>query len=174
MTDRRAALGELARGFAGLVSLRSEAPDPGWIRPPGARAERTFKMLCDGCGACVEACPHAAIGVLPAAAKGAAGTPAMAPELRACHLCEDTPCITACDRGALVSGGDPFFLGLAVLQPERCFATMGPECGSCVASCPRGAIRESMRGPVFDDEACVGCGLCREACPVFGAAIRIV
>jgi ferredoxin-type protein NapG len=175
MTDRRAALGELARGFAGLISLRGpKTPDYLWVRPPGAVAESGFRRLCDGCGECVEACPHAAIGVLPPSAGRDAGTPAMAVEVRPCHLCEDTPCITACDRGALVPYGDPFFFGLAEIENSKCFAFQGPECGACASACPTKAMTSSLGKPQLNVDACNGCGLCREACPVFSKAIRIV
>ena len=175
MTDRRKALADLGRGLVGFVGLaRADEAQHEWIRPPGAVAESGFRRLCDGCGECVTACPHVAIGVLPEAAGRDAGTPAMAVELRPCHLCGDVPCIAACDRGALVPWGDPFFFGLAVIQEERCFAFKGPECGACVSACPLQAIRAPLARPELDPERCVGCGLCREACPVWEKAIQIV
>ena len=173
MSTRREAVGELGRGLAGLLSGGSTLKS--FIRPPGALAERAFLSACDGCGACVDACPHAAIGVLPPTAGPASNTPAMLPEQRPCHLCADAPCVSACDRGALMPIGEgEFFFGIAEIEQGRCFAFQGPECGSCAASCPTKAIETTMGRPAIDEAACVGCGLCREACPVWGKAIRVL
>jgi ferredoxin-type protein NapG len=138
-----------------------------WPLPPGAVDD--FAARCDGCADCVTACPHRAIGVL------ADGTVAMNPNALPCHLCEDMPCIAACETGALVPTPlEGIFLGLAVVDASKCFAFQGPECGACSVSCPNRAIPLVGGRPVVDMTSCVGCGLCREACPVWDKAISVV
>ncbi len=145
------------------------APPPRWPRPPGALEEPRFLERCTRCDACFGACPHRAIGRLRD------GTPALNPNAAACHLCADLPCIAACDEGALLpTPADGIFLGLAEVLPDRCFVGAGPECGACVPACPVGAVAGgAVAVPTIDPDACVGCGLCREACPVWDKAISI-
>lgn len=137
-----------------------------WPRPPGAVAD--FEELCTKCDECIIACPHGSIGTL------SDGTPAMDPEAIACHLCADTPCITACLDGALqpILVEDIFF-GLARIVEADCFVFRGPECGACAPACPRDALHLELTRPIIDEAQCNGCGLCREACPVHGKAIAI-
>ena len=73
-----------------------------WIRPPYALNELEFLLACTRCDKCIEACPHDVIFPLPAR-RGArvTGTPAMNLLNKGCHLCEDWPCVTACEPGAL-------------------------------------------------------------------------
>ena len=151
-------------------------------RPPGAVSEPLFLTLCERCGECASACPHAAILTYPEDAGARAHTPAMRPERRPCHLCDGYPCIAACPSGALRQPdatlpreSQTWSLGTVALDTERCFAYSGPECGACVGLCPRGleAMRLVKWRPELDGEACVGCGLCIEACPMTQAAISM-
>jgi len=94
---------------------------------------------------------------------------------RACHLCEDMPCIAACETRALLpTPAEGIFFGLAVVDTDKCFAFKGPECGSCAVDCPNGSLRMVAARPVVDAAACMGCGLCRVNCPVWDKAIRVV
>lgn len=156
-----------------LTALSGPAPSIGWPRPPGAVSEFLFNARCTKCDKCIDACPFGAIGPLPDGPS--AGTPAMNPNVAACHLCEDMPCITACKDDALrMVEPHQVILGIAMVQQDKCFAFMGPECGACVPVCPISAITKDRERPVIDAEICNGCGLCREACPVWGKAINVV
>ena len=145
-------------------------------RPPGAVFEPLFLSLCERCGDCVTACPHAAVLTYTRQAGVKAGTPVMRPDLRACHLCEGYPCATACTTGALENPGEAVWsLGTAWISTERCITYQGPECGACEGLCPRGveAIRWVGYRPEIDPGQCVGCGLCIEACPTTPASIEL-
>lgn len=137
-----------------------------WPRPPGAIED--FLTACTRCDDCIVACPPGAIGRLND------GTPAMDPNLVACTLCPDTPCITACTEGALLPvEPELIFFGLARIQEDKCFVFRGPECGACKWACPIGALTLELTRPVIDSDVCNGCGLCREACPVHDKAIVV-
>jgi len=153
-----------------------------WIRPPYALDELEFLLACTRCNACVEACPHQTIFPLPARlGVQFAGTPALDLINKSCHLCEEWPCVSACEPGALVlpevDGEAPVpmpVLARAQIDTERCLPWQGPECGACASSCPRpGALRWENWRPVIDAELCVGCGQCREACVVEPRAVNV-
>ncbi len=158
-----------------------------WIRPPFAVPEFEFVLQCDRCGECIAACPYQVIFPLPMK-KGAqvAATPAMDILNKACHLCEQWPCVNACTPHALMipdtdseSGDVPHELPLpkmaiAFVNTTHCLPYQGPECGACAASCP---IPQTLcwdkEQPHIVAETCVGCGLCREACIANPKAIEI-
>jgi len=177
---RRKLLSQLANALVDSAgrTLGPAEPFHEWPRPPGALDEPDFLAKCTRCDACVDACPHQAIGKLPKSAGGAAGTPAMNVVARPCHLCEDLPCITACEPAALepIAVAELYF-GEAQIDKSRCFTFMGPECGACNVcppTMPEGAaLTFSLGKPQIDTELCTGCGLCRDACPVYGKAITI-
>ncbi len=145
-----------------------------YIRPPFALPEVEFLEACSRCDDCVEACPHNVIFKLRAD-KGllAAGTPALDLLRVGCRMCEDWPCVTACETGALTMAAagdrdDPPTLALArvAINQDTCLPYAGPECGACAGSCPvPGALNwEGGLRPSIDHSVCTGCGLCREAC----------
>ncbi len=153
-----------------------------WIRPPYAVQELDFLLACTRCGKCIEACPHQVIFNLPARlGTRAMGTPAMDLLNKGCHLCEDWPCISACEPGALklpekTRDGLPDLpiMARAEIDTEICLPYSGPECGACEASCPvAGALKWEMSKPYIDPELCTGCGLCREVCIVDPSAVTI-
>jgi len=154
-----------------------------WIRPPYAVDELEFLLSCTRCDACIEACPHNVIFPLSArlGAKVAA-TPALDLLNKGCHLCEDWPCVNACEKEALLkpeaeeaAESTPLpLLAIASINMQTCFPYSGPECGACADSCGvKGALRWDQQRPVIDKEKCVGCGLCRQACIVEPSAINI-
>jgi len=56
-------------------------------------------------------------------------------------------------------------LAIATIDIDQCITFMGPECGACQSVCPvPGAIDWNMNQPTINQDICVGCALCREAC----------
>lgn len=169
---------------AGDIDPRPPSPKPATRsrlpprrRPPGAAPEALFLQRCNNCHDCVTACPHNAIYTLADHVELGAGTPVMLPHERPCLMCDGFPCAQACTTGALtVPETSAWPLGKVRLVESRCLPFLGPECGACGGLCPDGvealAIRRNR--PVIDDEACVGCGKCIEACPVRPGAIELV
>ncbi|MBT4835947.1 MAG: 4Fe-4S binding protein [Methylococcales bacterium] len=157
-----------------------------WIRPPYAISELQFLMSCTRCTDCADACPQKII--FPLSAKLGAqvvNTPAMDLLNKGCHLCDDWPCVNACEANALELPGldedEPNNdsikwpkLAIAKINQQECLPFSGPECGACIASCkiPNALLLKDNK-PVIDPELCVGCGLCREFCITEPRAIEI-
>ena len=154
-----------------------------WIRPPYALTELDFLIACTRCDDCVKACPHQVIFKLPARLGAqVAGTPALDLTNKACQLCEDWPCVNACEDKALVlpepddneSQIPTPKLARVTIDVESCLPYNGPECGACAGSCPvPGALTWDMTRPVVGMTLCTGCGLCRQACIMDPSAIFV-
>lgn len=174
----------------GLLRAASSAPAyvppdivrRGLIRPPGAlKEEGDFLARCLRCEVCAAVCETGAIRLAPASAGAAAGTPFLVCEEAACDLC--LKCGQACPSGALEALSDrkQVRMGVAVVDKRSCVSHNGTGvCGACHTICPlKGtAITQGFRNaPKIDERACVGCGLCEEACivddPLGGRAIRV-
>jgi ferredoxin-type protein NapG len=144
------------------------------LRPPGALDEASFLSTCTKCDDCARACPYQAITHAPARYKHAAGTPMIDPVAAPCHMCPDTPCVTACKPGAL-RNGRPLKMGTAVIQGFQCLAFQKSFCTVCSEQCPvDGAIGIDGGKPVINDAACTGCGVCQYACPAPQNAILVL
>ncbi|MCB9533087.1 MAG: 4Fe-4S dicluster domain-containing protein [Myxococcales bacterium] len=148
-------------------------------RPPGALVETSFLVACTRCGECVKACPVDAIQLLDGNAGVAAGTPFLDVNARKpCVVCEDAPCMPACPSGALrVIDMRDAVMGTATIDRNRCRPwTGGGTCDRCVKACPfvGDAILADEQGrPYIDPRHCIGCGVCRAACPTFPKSIRV-
>ena len=185
----RRSAGKAARTVTEHVNNKVQQNAAHWIRPPFAIDELDFLLACTRCKACTEACSYNVIFPLPAR-RGVqvAATPVMDLLNRGCHLCEDWPCVQACDTGALKrpeleADEDSESETQAVLWPKlarvtidkkTCLPYAGPECGACRGSCPvpQALLWKSER-PFIDETVCTGCGLCREACIIEPKAIRV-
>jgi len=152
------------------VSMRASH----WIRPPFALDELEFLLACTRCDKCIEACPHDVIFKLPSRLGAQViGTPAMDLLNKACHLCNDWPCVQACEPEALIYPeqesdeveSSPCIAHVEI-NTQTCLPYLGPECGACESSW-------DMTKPYIDPELCTGCGLCREACIVEPKAVII-
>jgi ferredoxin-type protein NapG len=185
--DRRAFFGKAirktTRELVNHVDSKLESDALRWIRPPYALAELEFLLSCTRCGDCIEACPHTVLFPLSARLGARVGTtPAMDLINKGCHLCEDWPCVSACEAGALSmpetdEGSErpqlPVLARVSI-NTQTCFPYSGPECGACEASCPvPDALLWDQQRPHINEDKCVGCGLCREACIVDPSAISI-
>ncbi len=177
----------------------SAAPAPGarpddrnFARPPGALPDpQAFRDACTRCGDCIIACPHGAIF-----RQGLESGPVLDPNLAACRLCPDTPCITACGDGALLPlpGNSLPKFGQAELIDGRCRNESAQEkssrgsksgrkmdrkasyCRECQRACPVSGVityDRKTKLPRFDPDICTGCGLCVQACPEVPAAIEV-
>ena len=144
-----------------------------WLRPPGAVDEELFLSRCTKCGDCLPACPYASI-------KNdlATGYPVIFANESPCHLCDDFPCISACETEALLPVGDraEVRMGMAVVSRADCTADQG--CRFCLTKCPVGALSVDFLDayPVVDKEKCVGCGICEQVCSGVNdhIAIRVI
>ncbi|MCH5375577.1 MAG: 4Fe-4S dicluster domain-containing protein, partial [Planctomycetes bacterium] len=158
------------------TSLGSVRPAPTIpvFRPPGAVAEAQFLAGCTRCNDCAEACPHDAIRPAPARLGAIAGTPTIEPDVAACMMCEDFPCIQACEPGVLTRAIPPV-MGTAKVTEQLCLAYQGTTCTVCSERCPvDGAIALSRGKPTIDEATCVGCGVCRFVCPAPENAILLM
>ena len=184
--DRRdffkAGLNQVAKTAVEVVDEVASQRARHWIRPPYALPELEFLLACTRCDACVDACPYNVIFKLPAR-RGAqlVGTPAMDILNKGCHLCEDWPCVQACEPKALTlpetedAEERPLpLMAMAAINTETCLPYHGPECGACAPACPvPEAMIWLMEKPEINTGVCTGCGLCREACILEEKAINI-
>lgn len=152
------------------------------LRPPGAVREEQFLEGCTRCGACIAACPHDAITLAPPRFRQAAGTPMIDPRASPCRVCDDLPCVAACQgdgAGRVLRFELPVRLGTAEIQPWNCLAhqqSLGlAACSACVDHCPvPGAIEVVDNRPRIVAEACVGCGVCHHVCPAPQNAVIVL
>lgn len=144
------------------------------VRPPGAIDEARFVERCDGCAACIDACPVGAIFGLDARHGAVRGTPTISGLRSPCVMCADFPCVAACDRGALVPDA-PTRIAVATIRQFDCLAYGGTFCSICSERCPApGAIVRVDGKPRIVEDACTGCGTCQHVCPAPRNAILLV
>lgn len=91
-----------------------------------------------------------------------------------CRMCDDRPCIAACEPHAL-RFDVPAKMGTATISPLNCLAHQNTTCSACVEQCPvAGAMRWDNGRPVVDPDACTGCGVCQYVCPAPQKAVMIL
>lgn len=172
--DPSASERELPPGYGRLENRPQRRGQVPVLRPPGAVAEHQFLALCTRCNACLDACPHDSIKLAPERFHSAASTPMIDAFDAPCYMCEDTPCIDACDTGAL-DEMLPRKIGIAHLQTYNCLAHNRTICTVCDERCPvEGAIEVTDGKPRIIDENCTGCGVCHSVCPAPVNAIMIM
>jgi MauM/NapG family ferredoxin protein len=180
----RTAIAAAVVGLVAVLRRGAGVPPPpaarrrGLLRPPGSVPEADFLARCIRCQRCSDACEAGAIRLFEDDGSRLAKTPHLIAEDRGCTLC--LKCGPACPTGAIVPLARPADsrMGVAVVDERLCVSHNGTGiCGACFTVCPRRgqAITQDLRNrPVVHADACVGCGLCEEACIVDGdRAIRV-
>jgi len=177
----RKSFGKASQAVVKQVDERVSKRAKHWIRPPFAITEIEFLLACTRCKDCISACPHEVIFPLPSRlGVDVVGTPAMDLINKACHMCEDWPCVEVCEPKALIKEDDAGVkyngvkLARVSINTETCLPYQGPECGACESACPvENALLFDMTKPVIKEEHCTGCALCREACIVEPSALNV-
>lgn len=153
-----------------------------FLRPPGAISEAEFVARCIRCHKCGENCTSGCIRFVgPEGPPEARGTPYIVPREKACILC--MRCNNHCPSGAL-QPIDPehaalpavLKMGTAELDRNLCHSYNGYICGICVRACPLEGVALKAgpwERPELDTAACVGCGLCEQACVHMPQALRV-
>jgi ferredoxin-type protein NapG len=180
--NRRALIGALVAATALVAVPKRQRKNAKKIRPPMALAPGAFEQACIGCYRCAEVCPTKCI-LFPARFSLDQATPFIDTAERACVLC--MKCTQVCPTDALVELKlDPDLIlksvrmGVPVLTRSKCLPWNGlGNCRLCFLVCPYPDKAVELVGPqkapLFHPDACVGCGLCEEACPDLAQAIVI-
>ena len=182
-----------AKTVIDMADKRAQERAKHFVRPPFAVPELEFLLKCTRCNDCITACPHDTVFSLTARlGVEVMATPALDLTHKACHLCADWPCITACKTGALALPLDDKDqqdeqteeqsaplplpkLALAKIDQTSCLPFSGPECGACGSVCPvPNAIEWDMTRPKINPAVCTGCALCRQSCITSPKSIKMI
>lgn len=180
---RRALIGAIAAAVTlAAVPKRARAASKA-IRPPRALPPGAFEQACIGCFRCAEVCPTTCIR-FPSAFSLEQALPFLELSERACVLC--MKCTAVCPTDALMETkpdadvvAATVRMGTPKLERAKCLPWTGQGiCRLCYQVCPYPEAAVVLVGPqkapLFEASACVGCGLCEEACPDGAQAITIM
>ncbi len=150
---------------------------PPLLRPPGAISEKQFLQACTRCDKCINACPKDAILKVPKKMGWIImDTPYIDPMKVPCVMCDDLPCISACQDEALLPVAAPadVQMGYVILDKKHCVAFGDGFCQQCVIDCPvPGAITQKNHLPIFHRKSCTGCGACVRACATVNIPVAL-
>jgi len=151
------------------------------LPPPGAK---DLFARCIRCGLCASACASMGYHAIRLGdfkdGYVMLGVPIVDNQIEyPCTLCME--CTKVCPTGALEEIPQrEVKMGIALIDPDLCWAWNTGECYSCAKACPFGtevfAFRFNEWGAhtrVLPDK-CNGCGMCVQACPVVGSAIHVL
>lgn len=167
-----------------------------FLRPPGAKDEKSFLSSCIKCGLCVKACPYDTLKLSSIFDNTSISTPYFTPREIPCYMCEDIPCAVICPTGALDIKSlqkdnkldiNLMKVGVAVVDMKSCVAFWGIQCDACYRACPlldealyleykrnERTAKHAFLLPVVDSEFCTGCGKCEKVCITDKPAISVV
>ena len=195
---RRLFISTIGASVVAVVLLRM-----GWIKktansflllPPGVQDEDKFLSTCVRCGICIQVCPTQAIQAdLSLSGIERMATPILVPRkgycAYTCNICGQNCPVQAIPTLSLEEKRLTK-IGTASINQSRCIAW--GEHGNCIVCeemCPLPHKAISLEQkiftqasgdavevllPIVDEDACIGCGICENKCPVEGeAAIRV-
>jgi ferredoxin len=144
------------------------------ISPPGSEGIERFSNLCTACHVCIDSCPTQVL--YPSFLEyGVTGIfqPRMNYSVSYCNY-DCVLCTQICPTGAILpvtkEEKKTIQIGQARFIKENCVVvTNQRDCGACSEHCPTKAVFMIPYGdlslPHVNDEICVGCGACENACP---------
>jgi len=169
---------KLTEAGVGALEHRAEQKARNWIRPPFAKHELDFLLECTRCNACMEACPSQVIFLLPVSrGPEVAATPALDLLNKGCQLCNNWPCVTACEAGALAFASEPTTTLVEQDDPASSENDPAlkpkpepePEQGTLAIPAPQEC--PPLAKVTINTEYCIPyagpeCGACRGSCPI--------
>ncbi|MDR2907307.1 MAG: 4Fe-4S dicluster domain-containing protein, partial [Bacteroidales bacterium] len=146
------------------------------IAPPGSTGSPNLNQHCSACQLCISACPNNVLR--PSNKLSTLMQPEMSYERGYCRP-ECTECSKVCPTGAIKEitavQKTGISIGNAVWIKENCIVNRdNVQCDNCSTHCPTGAImmmprdsndEKSLKIPMVESGACIGCGACENLCP---------